>query len=227
VTTTALTARPTGPTARATASTAPQQQPLGRGQPTPLAQPRGRPPPPRLLSPWHQDVSSLRDPTPLSTPLLKHTGLLPRDGCCNPDGIPLSPPKRVSSQRSTTETLSPSPAPTPTPQQNPRPRTSMLSPPASTSPSPSGITSWLTLTQVPTAIQLAIHSIRTDILPDHDKHQFTFIQNSIYNAKVVKIGAARYLNNDRAARRTKQATSVVVSINLNDGPILLPALLLL
>jgi len=102
----------------------------------------------------------------------------------------------------------------------------MLSPAASTSPSPSEITPWLTFTQAPTAIQLAIHSIPTHILPGNDEHLFTFIKNSIYNAKEVEIGAARYLNKDRAARRTKQATSVVVSVNLNNVPILLPALFL-
>jgi len=40
------------------------------------------------------------------------------------------------------------------------------------------------------------------------------------------IGAARYLNKDRAARLTKQATLVVVTVNADDVPIVLPALFL-
>ena len=73
---------------------------------------------------------------------------------------------------------------------------------------------------------MAIHSIATHILPDDDEHMFTFIKNSFYNTKEVNIGAARYLNKDRATRRTQQATSVVLSINPNDVSILLPAVFL-
>jgi len=85
---------------------------------------------------------------------------------------------------------------------------------------------WLTFTQAPTTVQLAIHSIPTHILPDDDEHLFTFIKNSILNAKAVEIGAARYLNQSRAARLTKQATSVVVSVNPDDVPTLIPAIFL-
>jgi len=81
-------------------------------------------------------------------------------------------------------------------------------------------------TQAPTSIQWAIHSIPTDVLPDDDKQLFTFIKNSIHNTKAVTIGSARYLNNVRTARLSKQATSVVVSVNPDDVPILLPALFL-
>ena len=91
---------------------------------------------------------------------------------------------------------------------------------------PVGDNPWLTFTQAPTAIQLAIHSIPTDVLPDNDEQLFTFIKNSIHNAKAVTIGSARYLNKDRTARLSKQATSVVVSVNPDDVPILLPALFL-
>ena len=73
---------------------------------------------------------------------------------------------------------------------------------------------------------MAIHSIPTEVLPDHDEQLFTCIKNSIHNAKAVTIGSARYLNKDRTARLSKQATSVVVSVKPNDGPILLPALFL-
>jgi len=68
---------------------------------------------------------------------------------------------------------------------------------------PVGHNPWLTFTQAPTAIQLAIHSIPTDVLPDDNKQLFTFIKNSIHNAKAVTIGSARYLNKDRTARLSK------------------------
>jgi len=68
---------------------------------------------------------------------------------------------------------------------------------------------------------LAIHSIPTHILPDDDEQLLTFIKNSILNAKVVTIGTARYLNKDRAARGTKQPTSMVVSVHPDDVPVLL------
>jgi len=89
---------------------------------------------------------------------------------------------------------------------------------------PIGDNPWLTFTQVPTAIQLAIDSIPTHILPDDDEHLFTFITNSIHNVKAFTIGAARYLNKDQAARWSKQATAVVVSVNPDDVPILLRTL---
>jgi len=92
---------------------------------------------------------------------------------------------------------------------------------------PVGDNPWLTFSQGPTAIVLAIHSIPTHILPDDHEELFTFIKNSINNAKAVTIGAARYLNQDQTARLSKQATLVVVSVNPDDVPILLPALFLL
>ena len=85
---------------------------------------------------------------------------------------------------------------------------------------------WLTFTKAPTTVQLAIHSIPTHILPDHDNQLFDFIKKSIHYAKEVTIGAARYLNQSRAVRLTKQATSVVVFVNPDSLPILLPALFL-
>ena len=85
---------------------------------------------------------------------------------------------------------------------------------------------WLTFTKVPTTVQLAIHSIPTHILPDDDDQLFNFIKKSIHNAKEVTIGAARYLNQSRAVRLIKQATSVVVSVNSDNLLLLLPALFL-
>jgi len=91
---------------------------------------------------------------------------------------------------------------------------------------PVGNNSWLRFTQAPTAVQLAIQSIPTYILPDDEEQLFTFIKNSILNARAVEIGPALYLNQSRATRLTKQATSVVVSVNHDDFPILLPAIFL-
>jgi len=91
---------------------------------------------------------------------------------------------------------------------------------------PVGDNPWLTFTKAPTTVQLAIHSIPTHILPDDDEQLFDFIKKSVRNAKEVTISAARYLNQSRAVRLTKQATSVVVSVNPDDVPILCPALFL-
>jgi len=91
---------------------------------------------------------------------------------------------------------------------------------------PVGNNPLLTCTQAPTSVQLAIHSFPTHILPDDNEELFTFIKNSILNGKAVEIGAARYLNQSRAVRLTKQATSVVVSVNPHDVTILLPAIFL-
>ena len=77
---------------------------------------------------------------------------------------------------------------------------------------PIGNNHWLTFTQGPISVQLAIHVIPTHVLPDDDEQLFTFIKNSILNGKAVEIGAARYLNQSQATRLTKQATSVVVSV---------------
>jgi len=85
---------------------------------------------------------------------------------------------------------------------------------------------WLTFTKAPTTVQLAIHSIPTHILPDDDEQLFDFIKTSIRNAKEVTIRAARYLNQSRAIMLTMQDTSVVVSVNPDDVPVLLPGLFL-
>jgi len=68
---------------------------------------------------------------------------------------------------------------------------------------PLGNNPWLTFTQAPTAVHLAIHSVPTHILPDDDEELFTFLKNSILNTNAVKIDAVRYLNQIRAARLDK------------------------
>ena len=64
---------------------------------------------------------------------------------------------------------------------------------------PMGSSPWLSFSLAPTAVQLAIHSIPIDVLPDGDDQLFTFLKLSILNAKAVKISAARYINKDRAS----------------------------
>jgi len=91
---------------------------------------------------------------------------------------------------------------------------------------PVGNNPWLTFTQAPTSLQLAIHSIPTQILPEDDEQLFTFIKTGILNAKAVEIGVDWYFNPNRATRLTKQATLLVVSVNPDDVPMLLPAIFL-
>ena len=91
---------------------------------------------------------------------------------------------------------------------------------------PTGSSPWLSFSLAPTAVQLAIHSVPIDVLPDDDDQLFPFLRSSILNAKAVEISAARYLNKDRAARISKQATSVVVSIDPDDIQKLLPSFFL-
>jgi len=91
---------------------------------------------------------------------------------------------------------------------------------------PVGNSPWLMFTQAPTAVQLAIHSIPTHILPDDEEQVFTFLKNTVLNADEVEIGAARYLNPSQAGRLTQQATGVVVSINPDDVASLLPPIFL-
>ena len=59
-----------------------------------------------------------------------------------------------------------------------------------------GSSPWLAFTLAPTAIQLAVHSVPTDILPDDDDQLIPWVKQSIANAKAIKIKSARYLNKD-------------------------------
>jgi len=81
---------------------------------------------------------------------------------------------------------------------------------------------WLTFTQTPITILLGTHSIPIDILPYDDEQLFPSIQTSIHNTKPLTIGAAWYLNQAPADRLAKQATLLVVSVNPDHVPILLP-----
>ena len=91
---------------------------------------------------------------------------------------------------------------------------------------PTGSSPWLSFSLAPTAIQLAIHSVPIDVLPDNNDQLFPFLKSSILNAKAGKICAARYLNEDRAARISKQATLVVVSVHPDNVQKLLPSFFL-
>ena len=91
---------------------------------------------------------------------------------------------------------------------------------------PTGSSPWLSFFLAPTAVQLAIHSVPIDVLPDDDDQLFSFLKSSILNTKAVEISAARYLNKDRASRVSKQATAVFVSVDPDDLQRLLPSFLL-
>ena len=91
---------------------------------------------------------------------------------------------------------------------------------------PTGYSPWLPFSLAPTAVQLAIHSIPIDVLPDDDDKLFPFLKSSIINAKAAKISAARYLNKDRAIRISKQVTSLAVSVDPDDIQKRLPSLFL-
>ena len=58
---------------------------------------------------------------------------------------------------------------------------------------PTGSSPGLPFSLAPTAVQLAIHSVPMDVLPDDDDQLFPFLKTSILNAKAVGISAARYL----------------------------------
>jgi len=91
---------------------------------------------------------------------------------------------------------------------------------------PTGSNPWLAFTVAPTSVQLAIHSVPTSVLPDEDDQLYPFLKQSIYNAKEVPISAARYLNKNRDSRLSRNATSVVVSVDPKHVSTLQPALFL-
>ena len=77
---------------------------------------------------------------------------------------------------------------------------------------------------VPTAIQLAVHSVPTDILPDDNNQLYLWLKQSIQNAKAIPIRSARYLNKDRNLRLSKEKTSLVISVDPEHVEHLLPSL---
>jgi len=70
-----------------------------------------------------------------------------------------------------------------------------------------------TLVLTPTAVQLAIDRLPLQILLQDEEELFPYIRQAILNDKATQILSARYLNPSRDSRATKQATSVVVTVN--------------
>jgi len=78
---------------------------------------------------------------------------------------------------------------------------------------PVGENPWCTPVLTPTAVQLAIHGLPLRFLPQDEEELFPYIRQAILNDKATPVLSARYLNADRDSRSTKQATSVVVTID--------------
>jgi len=78
---------------------------------------------------------------------------------------------------------------------------------------PVGENPWGTLVLAPTAVQLAIHSLPLRFLPQDEEELFPYIWQAILNDKASPILSARYLNPSRDSGATKQATSVVITVD--------------
>jgi len=78
---------------------------------------------------------------------------------------------------------------------------------------PVGENPWCTLVLAPTAVQLAIHGLPLRFLPQDEEELFAYIRQAILNDKATQILSARYLNPSRDSRETKQATSVVITVD--------------
>jgi len=72
---------------------------------------------------------------------------------------------------------------------------------------------WCTLVLAPTAVQLAIHGLPLRFLPQDEEELFPYIRQAILNDKATPVLSARHLNPYRDSRSTKQATSVVVTVD--------------
>ena len=72
---------------------------------------------------------------------------------------------------------------------------------------------WAQFILAPTAVQLAIHALPLRFLRQEEEELFPYLRQSILNDKVTPILSARYLNPSRDSRGTKQATSVVVTVD--------------
>ena len=78
---------------------------------------------------------------------------------------------------------------------------------------PVGENPWCSLVLAPTAVQLAIHGLPLRFLPQDEEELFPYLRQAILNDKATQILSARYLNPTRDSRETKQATSVVVTVD--------------
>jgi len=78
---------------------------------------------------------------------------------------------------------------------------------------PVGENPWCTLVLAPTAVQLAIHGLSPRFLPQDEEELFPYLRQAILNDKATQILSARYLNPSRDSSETKQATSVVITVD--------------
>jgi len=78
---------------------------------------------------------------------------------------------------------------------------------------PVGENPWCTLVLAPTAVQLAIHGLPLRFLPQDEEELFPYIRQAILDDKATQILSGRYLNPSRDSRATKQATSVVITVD--------------
>ena len=78
---------------------------------------------------------------------------------------------------------------------------------------PVGENPWCTLVLAPTAVQLAIHGFPLRFLPQDEEELFPYIRHAILNDKATPVLSARYLNPSGDSRATKQATSVVITVD--------------
>ena len=72
---------------------------------------------------------------------------------------------------------------------------------------------WAQFILAPTAVQLAIHAVPLRFLPQDEEELFPYLRQAIFNDKATLILSAQYLNPSRDSRGTKQATSVVVTVD--------------
>jgi len=78
---------------------------------------------------------------------------------------------------------------------------------------PVGEHPWALFILTATAGQLAIHALPLRFLPQDEEELFPYLRQAILNDKVTPILSASYLNLSRDSRGTKQATSVVVTVD--------------
>jgi len=78
---------------------------------------------------------------------------------------------------------------------------------------PVGENPWCALVLAPTAVQLAIHGLPLRFLPQDEEELFPYLRQAILNDKATPILSARYLNPSQDSRETKQATSVVITVD--------------
>ena len=87
---------------------------------------------------------------------------------------------------------------------------------------PVGKNRWAPFILAPTAVQLAIHALPLRFLPKDAEELFPYLRQAILNHKATPILSARYLDPSRDSRGTKQATSVVVTVNPQHVAALIP-----